>query len=126
MPRIRPLAAALLVLTAACYKVTVITAPEPTGARVVDKPWANSFVYGLVPPADIDVSAQCRGVSRVVTQRSFLNSLVGDLTFGIYTPMQVTTTCAASRTASQPGLPLDRLGYLAPAAVVPDSTRTTH
>lgn len=30
----------------------------------------------------------------VETQVSFLNQLVGALTFGIYTPMHITVTCA--------------------------------
>ena len=127
MPRTRsthaPLVAAALLLGAGCYKVTVITAPEPANARVVDKPWTHSFVYGLVPPGEIDVSKQCRGISRVVTQRSFLNSLAAFITASIYTPLQVTTTCSSTRTASQPGIPLERLGYVpAPAS---DSTGST-
>lgn len=127
MPRIHSAAiAALLVLSTACYKVTVVTAPEPANAVVVDKPWTHSFVYGLVPPSEIDVSKQCRGISRVVTQRSFLNSLVGALTWSLYTPLQVTTTCSSARTAAQPGIPLERLGYVTPTALAPDSTNASH
>ena len=122
MSRSLPTAAvafAALLAGTACYKVTVVTAPEPANPAVVDKPWVNSFVYGLVPPSEIDVSKQCRGISRVVTQRSFLNSLVGALTFSIYTPMQVTTTCSTPRTASLFGIPPERLGYVAPEAAAP-------
>ena len=135
MPRLTPrlitpslVAAALL--GSACYKVTVVTAPEPANAAVVDKPWNNSFIYGLVPPGEIDVSQRCTaGVAKVVTQRSFLNSLVGGITWGIYTPLQVTTTCAnavrtAQQSAPQMGIPLERLGVVpaAPSAS-PDSAR---
>ena len=35
------------------------------------------------------------GVSKVETQHSFLNGLVGGLTLGIYTPIDITVTCAA-------------------------------
>jgi hypothetical protein len=36
-------------------------------------------------------------VARVETQLSFANQLVGLLTLGIYTPMDIRVTCAASR-----------------------------
>lgn len=101
---------ACVALASACYRVTVVSnaAPSPT---VVDKPWVNSFVLGLVPPsAPVDVAQQCPGgnVAKVVTERSFLNGLVAALTSSIYTPMHVQVTCAASR--SSMGLPPDLLG----------------
>ena len=87
--------AVLLVALAAsgCYKVTVVSGtPSPT---VVNKPWQHSFVYGLVPPAELNVSQQCpRGIARVVTQQSFVNGLAGALTYSLYTPQSVTVTCA--------------------------------
>lgn len=104
MPRLQSLAAlvAAALLSSACYRVTVVTNAAPS-AKVVSKPWNHSFVYGIVPPSPVDVAQPCggAGVSRVVTQRSFLNGLVGSLTYGIYTPLQVTATCAAGgRTSS--------------------------
>jgi hypothetical protein len=42
------------------------------------------------------------GVSKVETQLSFVNMLVGNLTLGIYTPMSIKVTCAASGGASIP------------------------
>jgi len=42
-------------------------------------------------------------VAKVETQLSFVNQLVSFLTLGIYTPMQITVTCAAaSKTAEIP------------------------
>jgi hypothetical protein len=77
-----------------CYKVTVVTATTPS-PTVVDKPWQLSLVEGLVPPPELNVKEQCpQGLSKVVTQRSFLNSVVGMLSSGLITPMQVTVTCA--------------------------------
>src|SRR5687768_4299844 len=103
MHRIRLTAAALLcaALTSACYRVTVTTGAAPA-ATVVDKPWANGFVFGLVPPPPVDVAQECPGgnVSKVVTQQSFLNGLATAVTWNIYTPMQITVTCAARRTGS--------------------------
>jgi hypothetical protein len=107
MPILRSFATALAAaaLASACYRVTVVTGAAPA-AKVVDKPWNNSFVIGLVPPPPVDVSKDCgaSGVSQVVTQRSFLNGLVGVLTQNIYTPLQITATCAAgARSSALPG-----------------------
>jgi hypothetical protein len=82
-------------LLTGCYHVTVIsgTSPSPT---VVDKPWQNSFVYGLVPPPELNVKDQCpNGVQKVETETSFLNGLVGALTWSLYTPMHAKVTCSA-------------------------------
>jgi len=64
--------------------------------QVIDKPWAHSFIAGLVPPNEVSVASQCEnGVAKVETQHSFLNGLVAAITFNIYTPMHITVTCAA-------------------------------
>ena len=78
-----------------CYHAVVETG-RPAGGTMIDKPWAMSFIYGLVPPPVENVSSQCtNGVARVETQHSFLNGLVAALTFGIVTPMRITVTCAS-------------------------------
>jgi hypothetical protein len=99
MRRYLSAAAALVVLCGGCYHVTVITG-APAGPTVIDKPWQNSFVIGLVPPAELDVKSQCtQGVAKVETERSVLNGLVGALTENIYTPIHVTVTCASGPVA---------------------------
>ena len=78
-----------------CYHVTVIsgTSPSPT---VVDKPWQNSFVYGLVPPPELNVKEQCpNGVQKVETETSFVNGLVSALTWSLYTPIHAKVTCSS-------------------------------
>jgi hypothetical protein len=40
------------------------------------------------------------GVARVETRQSFANGLVGMITFGIYTPMEIIVTCADGPGAS--------------------------
>lgn len=86
--------ASIAALTSGCYHAVIETG-RPASATVIDKPWANSFIGGLVPPAPLETSASCpSGVAKVETQHSFLNMLVGAVTFGIYTPMQITVTCA--------------------------------
>ena len=62
---------AAAVLSAGCYHVTVVTG-APAAATTIDQPWQHSFVYGLVPPAEINSSQTCtQGVAKVETERSF-------------------------------------------------------
>ncbi|HEY9514039.1 MAG TPA: Bor family protein, partial [Gemmatimonadaceae bacterium] len=80
----------------ACYHATIVTG-RPASSDSISIPWANSFVYGLVPPPLVDAAAKCpNGVARVETQHSFLNGLVQFITLGIYTPIQIDVTCAAT------------------------------
>ena len=84
-----------LFLLAGCYHATIDTGLAP-GAKTIKKPWAHCFVFGLVPPSVVEAQNECEnGVARVETQHSFLNGLVGILTYAIYTPMTITVTCAA-------------------------------
>lgn len=95
MTKLASLTAAALLFTG-CYHATIETGRAPSPQQI-DIPWANSFVYGLVPPATVDAEAECAsGVARVETQHSFLNGLVQLLTWGIYTPMHITVTCASA------------------------------
>ncbi|QXD16354.1 Bor family protein [Rhodocaloribacter litoris] len=87
-------ALALLLLTG-CYHARVTTGLTPS-TEVIDIPFASAWIYGLVPPSIVDVENECEnGVARVETQLSFVNQLVGAITFGIYTPMHIRVTCAA-------------------------------
>jgi hypothetical protein len=96
----RGLFAATLIATAGCYHATVETGATPS-SLVIDKAWASSWIYGLVPPSTVSTANKCpNGVAKVETQHSFVNQLVGFLTAGIYTPMQITVTCAARAGAS--------------------------
>jgi hypothetical protein len=96
MKRFAPFLLLLVVMTG-CYHAVIDTGAAP-GTTVIDKPWANSFIYGLVPPPVLETAAKCPGgVAKVVTEHSFLNEVVGIITFGIYTPMHITVTCAADK-----------------------------
>jgi hypothetical protein len=77
----------------ACYHTITTTNMNPGPTHV--EAWSPAFIYGLVP-AKVDAAKLCGGkpVQAVDTQASFLNMLVGWVTFGIFTPMQVTVTCA--------------------------------
>ena len=98
MRREKVLLLAAAVLCAGCYHVTVITG-APAAATTIDKPWQHSFVYGLVPPAEINASqGGCsQGAAKVETERSFVNGLVSVLTWNLYTPIHVLVTCASGR-----------------------------
>jgi hypothetical protein len=82
------------VLIAGCYHATIETGVSPSGT-VISKKFASSWIYGLIPPATVSATKLCpSGVGRVETQHSFVNELVGILTLGIYTPIQIDVTCA--------------------------------
>ena len=100
--RLKLLPVAALLVLAACYHATIDTGLSPS-PEMINQPWASGWVYGLVAPKPVETMSQCKnGVSKVETMHSFLNSLVGGLTFGIYTPMTIKVTCAASGRASLP------------------------
>lgn len=87
---------ALMISLVGCYHAKITTGLEPSN-KVVEEPFAASFINGLVPPKPIDTEDQCtNGVAIVETELSFLNLVVGAVTFGIFTPMHLKVTCAAS------------------------------
>ena len=99
--RIRPLALVAMLLTlSACYHATVQTGLAPS-TQTIEEKWASGWIYGLVPPETVETMQGCpTGVARVETRQSFVNGLVGVLTFGIYTPMEIIVTCANGPGAS--------------------------
>lgn len=87
--------AGLVVVLSACFQQVVNTG-RPAGATTVDQKWVSTWIFGLVEAKPIDVRAQCpQGVARVRTGQSFLNGLAGGLTLGIWTPQEVSITCAS-------------------------------
>lgn len=54
------------------------------------------FVYGIGQEQTINAAEVCGGASKVAkvqTQMTFLNGLLGAITFGIYTPRQARVFC---------------------------------
>jgi hypothetical protein len=104
-----------------CYHATVETGASPS-PEVIYKSFASGWIYGLVPPSTVATAARCpNGVAKVETQLSFVNQLVSFLTLGIYTPMQITVTCAvAPKTAAIIPVP-DHSTQQAPAPPSPSS-----
>ncbi|MGZ6098986.1 MAG: Bor family protein [Myxococcaceae bacterium] len=92
---VRRLAVVCCFVLVGCYHANIETG-RAAGSQRIEKEWASGFLWGLVPPDPISAQETCTdGVSKVETQHSFLNGLVGGLTFGIYTPIDITVTCAA-------------------------------
>ncbi|WP_179862084.1 Bor family protein [Longibacter salinarum] len=101
-------------LTSGCYHQQVVTGKEE-GSNVIENEWANSFVFGIVPPPVVETMEECPdGVARVETKLTFLNGVVSALTMSIYTPMYVKVTCA-SGTMSSMNAPAIRIDSNAPA-----------
>jgi hypothetical protein len=77
-----------------CWHGTVTTSATPA-TTVIDKPFQNSYVFGLVPPTEVNTQEQCpNGVARVETEHSLANAVVSLLTAYIYTPTHIKVTCA--------------------------------
>lgn len=96
-----------LVFVMGCYGASVDSGLPPS-KKVVKQAWAASWIYGLVPPKTIETAADCpAGVARVETRLSFVNQLVGFITLGIYTPMEISVTCAEGSGMSGQPYPLD-------------------
>jgi Bor protein len=92
----RWLGLSLVIALSACYHASIETG-LPASADHVTRNWYPVWIYGLVSASTVETAGKCKsGVAKVETQLSFVNMLVGYLTFGIYTPMQLDVTCAAS------------------------------
>ncbi|MDX1640103.1 MAG: hypothetical protein R3220_00300 [Balneolaceae bacterium] len=87
---------ALALLMSGCYHAQVTTGLEESN-QVYKKAWATSFIAGLIPPATIDATEHCNnGVAKVETRHSFLNLVAQAITFSIFSPMEITVTCASA------------------------------
>lgn len=114
--------AGLFVAMSACYHATIDTGLSPS-TQTVEKPWAASFIGGLVPPSTVATESKCKtGVAKVETQLSFLNMLVGAITAGIFTPMDIKVTCAqAGRASLTPATPTIDVGVSATPEQIRDA-----
>lgn len=91
----RSVAVLSLFLLAGCYQAVINTGRQPSG-QTIERPWAHSFLAGLVPPSVTETASACpNGVARVETVHSFLNVVAQIVTFSIYTPMTILVQCAS-------------------------------
>lgn len=88
-------AALLLLLASGCFHIHYVTG-EPAAPAPVDESWHHDWVFGLVEGDTVAVPQLCPdGLAKVDSETTFVNGLVRFLTFSIYTPETVTTTCKA-------------------------------
>lgn len=83
---------ASLVLTG-CYTISYQTKAPGGGQFREDR--GDFFFWGLAGDKTVDLKAMCpQGVARWKSQQTFVDSLLGIVTLGIYIPRHVTVECA--------------------------------
>ncbi len=92
----------LLLLASACYRAT-IELEKKSSTVTIEKSWAASWIFGLVPPKTVTTASRCPdGVAKVQTKLGIWNQVIAVLTIGIYTPMNIMVTCAGASTTLAP------------------------
>lgn len=81
------------IMLTSCYSYTSVVGNGGTGNSKVTK-WNHYVIGGLAPVGVSDSKAMAAGANdyTVFTRHSFVNMLVGGLTFGIYSPTTTTVT----------------------------------
>jgi hypothetical protein len=71
------------------------TLDERRPAEPTKKGWNHFFVYGILQTREINLDDICgsNGVSAVETKTGILDSFVGGLTLGVYTPRPYAIYC---------------------------------
>ena len=93
----RSLALALAVSFApGCYKTTTtVGSGSPSEGEATIKHWENHFIAGLIGKRETDVAQVCSsGNATIKRKHSFVNGLIAQLTFFIYTPTTIEIWCA--------------------------------
>lgn len=99
MKTMRSLAALALLSLAGCYHYTIVTG-APASEKSVGRNWQKSFIIGLVPPDTISTRTECpAGVASFETKHSFLNGLVSNISYSLFTPITTKYTCASGPVA---------------------------
>lgn len=89
----------LLIASAGCHQIKIDSGLEPS-PTVHHEEWNMAFAWAIYP-AQVDASEYCGGNwAQVETKQSFLNWVVGAVTWGIITPMDTKVVCAASGRSS--------------------------
>ncbi|MEF8815956.1 MAG: hypothetical protein V5A20_04350 [Salinibacter sp.] len=123
MKYLLPVLLAVSLLVTGCYQARMTTGKDPSDT-VVEKKWASSFIYGLVP-ARVDVSQECsNGIASAERKFSFPNMLVNTLTLGIYLPQSVRVTCAAQGSMSATTQSPANVDYTVPAGATQSELRS--
>lgn len=86
------ISALAVMMLAGCYKVTYVS-DKPMGETQTGS--QSFFIFGLAGQANINVPQMCpNGAARLIVQQTFVDGLLGAITFGIYTPRSYELTCA--------------------------------
>lgn len=88
------IATSILTLTG-CATQTYVLAPQSEATPSYNK-MQHFFVNGIGQEQTVQANEVCGGadkVAKIETQKSFLNSLLGGLSQGIYTPRQAKVYC---------------------------------
>ena len=105
-------------LLSGCFHARIETGLTPSG-QVIDMPFATSWINGLIPPATVYAAEQCaNGVAIVETEHTFVNQIVTGITFGIFSPMRIKVTCAASSANNMNAMGSDNTVRISEAASV--------
>jgi Bor protein len=97
---------ALLAGSAGCYTTRVHTGLPGAGPSLMASDrWHHTIVAGIAEISDpVDLETACPGGwSTINEEYSFLNGLVGGVTWGIYTPRTYTVICGSGGGAPAPG-----------------------
>ncbi len=80
-------------LLTSCYSYTSVVGKGAQGNTQVSQ-WNHYVIAGLAPVGVSDSKQMAGGVQdyTVFTRHSFVNGLIGGLTFGLYTPTTTTVT----------------------------------
>ena len=94
------MAVAAVVLLSGCFHQVVATG-LPAGTAKVDRPWTSTWIFGLVEAKPIDVRQLCSSGVAFVESKFTVGNWFGSLiTLGIWTPRNVSVTCASGGSAS--------------------------
>ncbi|WP_375749212.1 Bor family protein [Vibrio sp. HN007] len=88
--------AALSIVVTGCAQQTFVMTPKESKPAVETS--HHFFIDGLAQEKEIDASAVCGGaenVAKVEVQKTFVDGLLGTITFGIYTPREARVYCKA-------------------------------
>ncbi|MEO8253352.1 MAG: Bor family protein [Flavobacterium sp.] len=87
------LAFSAAIMLTSCYSYTSVVGNGAKGTDKVSK-WNNYVIGGLIPVGVSDSKVMAAGAKdyTVNTKHSFVNMLIGGLTFGIYSPTTTTVT----------------------------------
>ncbi len=85
-----------IIFVAGCSTVTISPQGKPKVGREADYEDSKAFfLFGLVGKQQVDITKPCNGQEpqQIQTQSTFLDSFLGIITIGIYSPKTVKVWC---------------------------------